>query len=131
MSEHAIEIRVRYEETDQMGVAYYANYLVWFEVARTEFFRAKGIVYRQIEEKDKVFLPVVEAHCRYRSPLRYDDLATITTKIAETGNSRISFDYEVKKGENIVATGKTKHAFINENGKPVPVPAKVKKALLG
>ncbi|MGB3241991.1 MAG: thioesterase family protein [Candidatus Omnitrophota bacterium] len=131
MSEHTIELRVRYEETDQMGVAYYANYLVWFEIARTEFFRAKGIVYRQIEEKDKIFLPVVEAYCRYRSPLRYDDLATITTKIAETGNSRISFDYEVKKGENVVATGKTKHAFINEKGKPIPVPAKVKNALLG
>ena len=129
MNEHTIELRVRYEETDQMGVAYYANYLVWFEVARTEFFRAKGIVYRQIEEKDKISLPVVEAHCRYRSPLKYDDMATIITKIANIGPTRITFDYEVTSGSKVVATGSTKHAFVNGKGTPVPVPEKVKKAL--
>jgi acyl-CoA thioester hydrolase len=129
MNEHTVEVRVRYEETDQMGVVYYANYLVWFEIARTEFFRAKGIVYREIEEKEKIYLPVVEAQCRYRSPLKYDDLATITTKITDIGPTRITFDYEVKNNGKLVATGNTKHAFVNGSGTPIPVPEKVKKAL--
>ena len=97
MSEHTIELRVRYEETDQMGVVYYANYLVWFEVARTEHFRAKGIEYRKIEDEEKLYIPVIEACCRYKAPLKYDDLVTVTSKVTDAGSSRITFEYEVKK----------------------------------
>jgi len=121
-------LRVRYEETDQMGVVYYANYLVWFEVARTEFFRVRGVEYRKIEEQDKIYIPVVEAYCRYRSPLRYDDLVTVTTKLTDVEGTRITFEYEVKKGTKIAATGKTKHAFVNEKGTPISIPAKLREA---
>jgi len=125
--EHTIEFRVRYEETDQMGVVYYANYLVWFEVARTEFFRARGVEYRKLEEEDKLYLPVIEANCRYKSPLKYDDVVTVHTKFASAGASRIMFEYSVKSAEKVNAIGWTKHAFIDAEGKPVKVPAKVRK----
>jgi acyl-CoA thioester hydrolase len=128
MKQHTIELRVRYKETDQMGVVYYANYLVWFEIARTEFFRARGVEYRKIEEQDKIYVPVVEAYCRYRSPLRYDDLVTIKTVLTDVSATRITFEYEVKKDGKIAATGKTKHAFVNEEGMPIAIPRKIKEA---
>jgi len=130
MEKHTIEMRVRYKDTDQMGVAYYSNYLVWFEVARTEYFRVRGVEYRELEEKDKVYLPVVEAYCRYKAPLRYDDLFTVTVELTEIGGTRVNFEYEVKKGEKITATGSTKHAFVDKKGSPVPVPPAVKEAFL-
>ena len=129
MNEHTIEVRVRYQETDQMGVVYYANYLVWFEMARTELFRARGMEYSRLEKEDKIYLPVVESHCRYRVPLGYDDQVSITAKLTDIGASRLTFEYEVKGRGRLAATGMTKHAFIDESGKPVHVPGKVKKAL--
>lgn len=129
MKKHTIELRVRYEETDQMGFVYYANYLVWFEIARTEFFREKGIEYRKLEEEDKVYIPVVESYCRYKSPLKYDDLATITTTLAEFGKTRLTFEYEVKCGKRLAAKGRTEHAFINGDGKAIAVPEKVASSL--
>ncbi|MFC1548531.1 acyl-CoA thioesterase [Candidatus Omnitrophota bacterium] len=126
MNDHTIEHRVTYKETDQMGVVYYSNYLVWFEMARTEYFRKKGVVYKDLERKDKIFLPVAEAQCRYKGPLRYDDLVEITAKLAEAGKRRITFEYEVKKDGAVMTTGYTKHVFVNEKGKPVEVPEKVK-----
>lgn len=129
MKEHTVEFRVRYEETDQMGMVYYANYLVWFEVARTEFFRDKGVEYRKIEEEDNLYIPVVEAYCRYKSPLKYDDLVTVKTSLTDIGGTRMSFEYEVSSSGKIAATGKTKHAFVNKEGRPVPIPAKIKKYL--
>lgn len=129
MSKHAIQIRVRYKETDQMGVAYYSNYLVWFEVARTEFFRAQGLEYKKLEDESNLFLPVVESYCRYKSPLRYDDLATIETELAQMGASSITFSYEVKVGDKIAAIGRTKHALVNEKGKPVQIPSNIKQSL--
>jgi len=127
-SEHTITLRVRYEETDQMGVVYYAKYLVWFEIARTEFFRAKGVEYRKIEDEEKIYVPVVEAHCRYRAPLRYDDEVTVTTRLTDVGATRITFEYEVKKDGETKTTGSTKHAFVNATGSPIPVPARVRDA---
>jgi len=126
--EHKIEFRVRYEETDQMGVVYYANYLVWFEVARTEFFRALGVEYKKLEEKDKVYLPVVEAECRYKSPLKYDDVVTVVTSFHGASGASLVFDYEVKAHGKTKASGRTKHVFVNEKGKPIQIPAKVQKA---
>lgn len=126
---HTTEFRVRYQETDQMGVVYYANYLVWFEVARTEFFRARGIEYRKLEDEDKIFIPVVEAYCRYRAPLRYDDVVEVRTELTKVGSSRMNFSYEVWSGGELKTTGETKHAFVNTKGKPISIPDKVKKAL--
>ncbi len=130
MIQHQIELRVRYQETDQMGVVYYSNYLVWFETARTELFRAKGLVYKQLEDEDKIFLPVVEAYCRYRSPVRYDDLVKVIVKLTDMGKSRLTFEYEVKVGEKLTTSGETKHVFIDEKGKAVTIPEKVRKAFL-
>ncbi len=128
MKKHSIKLRVRYAETDQMGVVYYANYLVWFEVARTEFFRVMGVGYREMEERDKIYVPVVESFCRYKSPLRYDDLVTVDTSLAEMSATRMSFDYEVSANGKTAAVGRTKHAFINCKGKPIPAPSHVLKA---
>ncbi|HPN72647.1 MAG TPA: thioesterase family protein, partial [Candidatus Omnitrophota bacterium] len=98
-----IDLRVRYQETDQMGVVYYANYLVWFEVARTEFFRTLGLDYRQLEEKEKIYLPVVGASCRYRAPLKYDDQVSLTIRLSYVRSARIGFEYEVKLLEKVCA----------------------------
>ena len=125
MSKRSIEFRVRYKETDQMGVVYYSNYLVWFEVARTEYFRDLGVEYKKIEEEG-MYIPVVEAYCRYRAPLRYDDLVTVVTDVAEIGAVRIVFEYEVFSRGKLMATGMTKHAFIDKRGVQIPVPEKVK-----
>ena len=129
MSKHSMKLRVRYAETDKMGVVYYSNYLVWFEVARTEFFREKGIVYRDIEEKDKIYLPVTEAYCRYRSPLRYDDEVEILTEVTYIGPTRITFEFEVMSGGKVTTTGKTVHVFVNEKGSPIRVPDAIKKSM--
>jgi len=129
MNAHRVEIRVRYEETDQMGVVYYANYLVWFEIARTEFFRIRGVSYREIEEKDNIYFPVVEAYCRYRMPLKYDDLVTVDVRLEDIGVKRVSFEYEVKKDGKLAATGRTKHAFVDAKGIPIPVPGNIREAI--
>ena len=130
MIEHEIELRVRYQETDQMGVVYYSNYLVWFETARTELFRAKGLVYKKLEDEDKIYLPVVESYCRYKSPVRYDDLVKVTVKLTDMGKSRLTFEYEVKVDEKLTTLGETKHVFVDEEGKSVNIPDKVRKAFL-
>lgn len=130
MKKHTIEVRVRYAETDQMGIVYHTNHLVWFEVARTEFFRAAGLPYTELE-KEGYFLPVVKAHCEYKSHLRYDDEATVTAYIGARKGTRISFHYEIrkKKGGAVVATGYTVHAFMNSSGRPVKIPRQVLKVL--
>jgi len=106
-------IRVRYAETDQMGVVYYANYLVWMEVARMEWCRARGVEYRDMEREDGIYLAVAEANCRYRSPARFDD--EVVAKVwVESANSRIViFHYEMAVGERLVATGHTRHVFVS------------------
>jgi acyl-CoA thioester hydrolase len=120
------DIRVRYQETDQMGVVYYANYLVWFEVARTDFFRSIGLDYRELEEKKKIYLPVVEASCRYRVPLKYDDMVTVSAQLLSVKRARLTFGYEVKCRSRLCATGTTEHAFVNREGSPIPIPPEIK-----
>jgi acyl-CoA thioester hydrolase len=106
-------IRVRYAETDQMGVVYYANYLVWMEAARMEWCRAHGINYLDMEREDGIFLAVAEANCRYRSPARFDDEVLIKVWL-EAANSRIViFQYEMSVGDRAVATGSTRHVFVS------------------
>ena len=123
-----IEIRIPYADTDQMGMVYYANYFVYFERGRTEWLRNSGLEYRSLEEKG-IFLPVVEASCRYRSPAKYDDLITVLTKIYETGPCSLEFAYEINMKGKPLAEGKTKHSFVDRNMKPIRIPEEVKKIL--
>jgi acyl-CoA thioester hydrolase len=119
-------IRVRYAETDQMGVVYYANYFVWFEVARTDLIRALGWSYREMEEAGFI-LPVIEATCQYRRPSRYDDELEIRTTGRLTSPVRLEFDYEVMvKGQtDAIATGRTRHAAVTPEGKPCRLPPRI------
>jgi acyl-CoA thioester hydrolase len=117
------EIRIRYAETDQMGVSYYANHFIWFEESRTEYFRALGILYTDLEAKG-YFLPVLEAHCKYHSPTSYDDLIVVRTWISAVKKTSIRFSYEIlnKKNGALVAEGYTVHVFANRSFKPVRIP---------
>lgn len=118
------KIRVRYQETDQMGVVYYGNYFTWFEVGRTELLRSTGSSYREMESTG-VFLPVVEATCHYKSPARYDDLLTIKTSISKLSVARIVFAYTmVGEDGRLVVEGSTTHAFVSSEGKPLNVAKK-------
>ena len=107
-------IRVRYAETDQMGVVYYANYLVWMEVARMEWCRAQGVDYGLMEREDGVALAVAEASCRYRSPARFDEEVAIRVWVEEANSRMVTFQYEMRvaEGGRLVATGETRHVFV-------------------
>ena len=121
-------VRVRYAETDQMGVVYYANYLVWFEIGRVELLRSLGLAYSQLEKEHECILPVVEASCRYRSPARYDDEILIETRPALLRGSVIKFAYRIlrkpQEGEQptLLAEGETVHVVCDDqlNKKPLP-----------
>lgn len=115
--------RVSYGETDTMGVLYYAEYLHLFERARSEYIRAHGMSYGEVEERG-IILPVREAHCRYRSPARYDDLVWIRTGIVEWGRASLRFVYELWNEDKtrLLASGMTQHAVINREGRPMAVP---------
>ena len=119
-------VRVRYAETDQMGVVYYANYFVWFEVARGELLRDCGWTYREMEETG-VLLPVIEAQCEYLRPARYDDEIAIRTEATIMSPVRMSFTYEVRANgrEGLVATGRTLHAAVDRNGRPCRLPERI------
>ena len=124
-------VRVRYADTDQMGVVYYANYMVWFEVARTEWLREAGWTYRDMEEQG-IALPVIEAHCEYRQPARYDDEIELRTTGALITPVRIRFDYEVSRdGAAPLASGHTVHAAIGRDGRPCRLPARLRALLDG
>jgi acyl-CoA thioester hydrolase len=109
------ELRVRYAETDQMGVVYYANYLVWFELGRVEFLRSLGFDYKQMEVEDGCILPVVEATCRYKAPARYDDIILIEAWPVLLRGSLLKFGYRVirasnmRDGQQVLAEGETVH----------------------
>ncbi len=119
--------RVLYADTDQMGITYYANYLKWFEAARTEYFRTLGSPYTECEKKG-VFLPVAEAHANYLAPSTYDDDITVRTSVAEIGNSILRFEYQVMntKTQVLLATGYTMHVFVTKAMKPCRVPVEIK-----
>lgn len=125
---YSMDIRVTYADTDQMGVVYYANYLIWFEMVRTEFFRARGIVYKSLEDELKIYLPVVEACCSYKAPIRYDEVITVTTWLSEVGRCRLTFEYEISSRGKLTTQGHTKHVFIDSNNKPIEIPAKIREA---
>ncbi len=113
----SMTVRVIYGDTDQMGVVYYANYLRWFEAGRTEFLRAKGVSYGDFESQERLILPVVEAGVSYRSPARYDDLVAIETTLVEAKRASARFEYAVRRGEDLLATGFTLHACVGTDGR--------------
>jgi acyl-CoA thioester hydrolase len=121
-------IRVRYAETDQMGVAYHANYFVWFEVARTDWLREHGVTYRELEAEG-FFLPVIEARCDYRAAARYDDDLTVTAMARLVSPVRVAFDYEIAGPTAVVARGSTVHATLDRDGRPVRVPGRIKELI--
>lgn len=113
-------LRVRYQETDQMGVVYHANYLVWFESGRTELMRQHGFSYKKLEEKG-VLLPVVDVRCKYLLPAKYDDLVTVQTRIADWNKRKIIFSYEVtsKDTDQCLAKGESTHLWVDQKMKRV------------
>jgi acyl-CoA thioester hydrolase len=122
--------RVIYGDTDQMGVVYYANYLSWFERGRSEFLRQIGLPYSTIERQGFHF-PVTEVHCRYANSARYDDVVRIETDLVELGRASLSFVYRITRETNqdLLATGRTKHACIDQAGKVTRMPAMLLDAL--
>jgi acyl-CoA thioester hydrolase len=133
---HSVSIRVRYAETDQMGVVYYANFFVWFEIGRVELMRSLGFDYREIEEHAQCFLPVVEANCRYRSPARYDDLLTLETRVLNQRPSMIRFGYRLLRptteGEPVLlAEGETVHVVVDRAMQKIALPERFATALRG
>jgi len=121
------EIRVRYAETDQMKVSYYANYFIWFESARAELFRNLGLPYTEFEEKN-IFLPVADAYCKYFAPSFYDQLLYVRTSVCQLRISLMKFHYQVLNEEKskVLAWGFTTHVFIDQNKRPVKIPQVIK-----
>lgn len=129
------QVRVRYAETDQMGVVYYANYLIWFELGRVEVLRTVGLSYKLLESAHGCILPVIEARCRYRSPARYDDEILIETRPALLRGSVVKFAYTIlRKGrggeENtLLAEGETVHIVCDSQMQRKPLPENYADAL--
>ena len=123
-------VRVRYAETDQMGVVYYAHYFVWFEVGRTDWLRATGWSYRDMET-DGYALPVIDAQCTYRESAKYDDDIEVRTLGALVSPVRVQFSYEIVRPlDNVMlATGTTVHAALDRNGRPCRLPERVRRLL--
>ncbi len=119
------KITTRYSETDQMGVCYYANYLVWYEVSRTDYFKAIDLPYTMFEQKG-IFLPVGEVYCRYYKPLVYDDDIIVRVWISKLKRSSIQFSYHVIKGASaLIAEGNTTHVFVDKKMKPCRIPEEI------
>jgi acyl-CoA thioester hydrolase len=114
------QLRVRYQETDQMGVVYHANYLNWLEIARTEWIRELGIPYSELEEKG-LLLPVTDVQMKYIQPARYDDVIEIHLRIVDFSYVRLGFDYDVYRSNDnlLLLTGTTRHVWVNRDWKPV------------
>jgi acyl-CoA thioester hydrolase len=123
---------VRYAETDQMGVVYHANYLIWFEVGRVELMRALGIEYKRMESEDDCHIVVVDVRCRYHASARYDEVVRVRTRIAESRNRTIRFSYEIFRDtdQELLAAGETLHVICGSSGKPKLLPEKYR-AILG
>ena len=129
---HETELRVRYAETDQMGIAHHANYLIWFEAGRSEFCRARGFSYKEMEDLDGALLVVAESYCRYKSPAFYDDLLTIRTKLDEVRSRSLRFVYEVHRASSgtHLAEGETLHVVTDKDQKVRTIPEIYKNRLI-
>jgi acyl-CoA thioester hydrolase len=119
-------VRVRYAETDQMGVVYHSNYLIWFEVGRVEFIRQLGLNYKQMEEEDGCGISVVDVHARYRAPARYDDELVIETRLLAARGAIIKFGYGIVRVADgvLLCEGETTHVCVGRNMKKMCLPAK-------
>lgn len=123
-------LRVRYAETDAQRVAYHANYIVWFEVARGDYLRAIGFDYNRMEDEG-AFVVVAEVHARYMAPVRYDDELTVVSSVSELRSRSLRFAYRVYRGEQQVAEGWTAHVVVNGDGRPVLIPDDIRAAIEG
>src|SRR5271157_691156 len=121
MIQSRVNVTVRYAETDMMGIVYHANYLPWFEVGRTTLLKEMGVSYRKLEEEG-FRLPVLEVAAKFLRPAVYDDTVEITATLRERPLLRIRIDYEVRRGDELLATGNTLHAFVDREGRPVRPP---------
>ena len=121
-------VRVRYAETDQMGIVYHANYFVWFEVGRVVLLRLLGFSYRDMEEQDGCGIAVIDARCRYKAPARYDDEIIVRTRLRLLRESLVQFAYDVLRadGETFLAEGDTTHVVVDREMKKTPLPEKYK-----
>jgi len=119
-------LRVRYAETDQMGVVYHANYFVWFEIGRVELLRQLGFSYRDMEDLDGCGIAVIDARCRYKAPARYDDQIIVRTRLKYIRESLIQFEYELMRADDgiLLAEGDTTHIVVNREMKKVSLPGK-------
>lgn len=124
-------LRVRYAETDQMGVVYHTNFAIWFEVGRVEFLRELGFTYRDMEREDDCYIAVVELRCRYKAPARYDDLILVRTRLKHLRGSLISFAYEIVRedGGTLLAEGETMHIVTDAQMQTRELPEKYRQEL--
>ncbi|WP_152050993.1 acyl-CoA thioesterase [Tautonia marina] len=119
---HEIEIRVRYAETDRMGLLHHANYLVYFEMGRTELLRSRGVSYRDVEDSG-FLLVLVDLGCKYKRPARYDDVLTLRTSVERVTHVKIVHRYELRRDDELLAEGHSTLACIDRTGRPQPLPA--------
>jgi acyl-CoA thioester hydrolase len=121
---HSSSVRVRYVETDQMGIVHHANYFIWMEVARVEYCRTLGFRYKEMELEDGVLLAVCESHCRYLSPARFDEDVLIVTTVPDVTRRFVTFDYEMTSCGRRLALGQTRHVCLNRTLRPTRMPNK-------
>ena len=128
---HVTEVRGRYAETDQMGVVSHANFLSWFEIGRTEFCRARGFAYREMEENEAAFLVVAESYCRYKAPAYYDDDLIVRTHITELRRRSVRFGYEIVRAATgqVIAEGETGHVVTDAHGRVRSMPEQYRQLL--
>jgi acyl-CoA thioester hydrolase len=129
---HETEIRVRYAETDKMGIVHHSNYLIWFESGRSELCRARGFSYKEMEDNDNALMVVAESYCRYKSPAYYEDVLTVRTRVAEVRSRAIRFIYEIVRPSDttLLAEGETLHLVTDQNKKVRQIPEIYKERLL-
>ena len=132
MDWHEIEVRVRYAETDKMGIVHHSNYLIWFEAGRSNLCRARGFSYKEMEENDNALMVVAESYCRYKSPAYYDDVLTVRTQVAEIRSRAIRFIYEIVRpaDDALLAEGETLHLVTDQNKKVRQIPEIYKERLM-
>jgi acyl-CoA thioester hydrolase len=120
------QLRVRYAETDQMGVVYHSNYIVWFEVGRVEMLRQLGFTYSEMEKQDQTHIAVVDVRCRFKTPARYDDLVTLRTRLLNVRESLLHFGYEIVRDQDgaLLAEGETIHIVVDSGFKRIALPQK-------
>jgi acyl-CoA thioester hydrolase len=118
---HELPIRVRYAETDRMGLLHHANYFVYFEMGRTELLRQRGLSYREVEDAGH-FLVIVEIGCKFKRPAHYDDLLVLRTSVGRVTHVKIVHNYQLFRGETLLAEGHSTLACVDRQGKPQPLP---------